>query len=401
MKQAWTIATFIIILIISGCREDEVAKNQNEPELTSQAASTSQPSNNPKVFSSKIDNNLRDLLQEKVAQDKLPGLVLYIATSNGVWTSAAGVANQNPAVPMKPTDRFRVGNLTNMFTAVMCLQLVEEGQLDLDQPISSYLPQDVSDRLANSNKIDVRQLLAHRSGLADAQTDAFQQAVRDNPTREWTAKEVLEYAYDLEPVDVRGSFAYSNTNYLLLQLIIESITGQPFAEAIQQRIRTPAGLSNTFTELRDSIPGGFAQGYQDWNQDGTLDNVTQPLINDGLGLGDKGIISNAPDLVRFFQVLFLGDKLLYPASLDEMLETISIGMGDAYGLGMTHMETRWGEAWGHQGKALGFQSAMLYLPAHDLMLVAWTNDGDREAARPMTIAQDALHTILGEPNFKW
>jgi D-alanyl-D-alanine carboxypeptidase len=184
-------------------------------------------------------------------------------------------------------------------------------------------------------------------------------------------------------------------------LIIETITGQPYAVAVRQRIRTPASLSNTFTELHDSIAGGFVQGYQDWNGDGTPENVTQPLINDGLGLADKGIISNAPDLVRFFQVLFLGDKLLYSASLDQMLETTPMGMGDAYGLGMTHMETRWGEAWGHQGKALGFQSVFLYLPVHDLMLVVWANDGDKQQDGVMSIAQDVLSTILGEPDFRW
>ena len=314
---------------------------------------------------------------------------------------AAGVASRDPNVTLKPTDRFRIGSLTNLFTAVMCLQLTEEGQLDLDLPIDTYLPSEISDRLANSDKITVRQLLSHRSGLAEAYTDAFQQAVRDNPTRQWLPQEVLEYVYDLELVDVRGAFAYSHTNYLLLQLIIETITGQPYAVAVRQRIRTPASLSNTFTELHDSIAGGFVQGYQDWNGDGTPENVTQPLINDGLGLADKGIISNAPDLVRFFQVLFLGDKLLYSASLDQMLETTPIGMGDAYGLGMTHMETRWGEAWGHQGKALGFQSVFLYLPVHDLMLVVWANDGDKQQDGVMSIAQDVLSTILGEPDFRW
>lgn len=388
-----------MILIGSSCREDEAVKKPDAQTWTQTA--TAQTPNAPKLFSPETVSSLRTLLQRKVREEKLPGLVLYLSTSNGVWMDAAGKASQNPNVALKPTDRFRIGGLTDMFTAVICLQLVEEGQLDLDLPISTYLPPEVSDRLTNSNKISVRQLLSHRSGLADAYTEEFQQAVRDNPTRQWTAKEILEYAYSLDPVDVRGAFFYSNTNYLLLQLIVEKVTGQSYAAAVQQRIRTPAGLTNTFTELGDSIPGGFAQGYQDWNDDGTAEAVTKPLINDGLGLGDKGIVSSAPDLVRFFQVLFLGDKLLYASSLDQMLETVPIGMGDAYGLGMMHMETRWGEAWGHQGKALGFQSVILYLPVHDLMLVVWMNEGDRKAGNAMAIAQEALSTILGEPDFRW
>lgn len=385
----------------SGCRSGQVIKTQDQPTSASQAMSASQFANDSKVFSTEIDHDLRRLLQEEVTQQNLPGLVLYIATSNGIWMDALGQSNQAAKVAMKPTDRFRIGSLTNMFTAVMCLQLVEEGNLNLERPIATYLPQDVSDRIANSDKISVRQLLAHRSGLADVYTDEFQQAVRANPTYQWTATEILEYIYDLDPVDMRGSFSYSSTNSLLLQLIVETVTGQPFAKAVQQRIRTPAGLSNTFTELSDDIPSGFAQGYADWNGDGTAENVTQPLINDGLGLGDKGIIANAPDLVRFFQVLFLGDKLLYPSSLDQMLKTVPVGMGDSYGLGVMHMETRWGEAWGHQGNALGFQSALVYLPVHDLILVVWANDGERKASSPMTIAQSALSRILGEPNFRF
>jgi len=401
MKYSLTIATFILLLVSSGCRSGQVIKTQDQPVSSNQATSASQFANNPKVFSTEIDHELRQLLREEVTQQELPGLVLYIATSNGIWMDAVGQASQEPKVALKPTDRFRIGTLTHMFTAVMCLQLAEEGNLNLELPIATYLPQNVSDRIVNSDRISVRQLLSHRSGLAEVYSDEFLQATRVNPTYQWTATEILEYVYDVEPVDIRGAFSYSSTNSLLLQLIVETVTGLPFAKAIQQRIRTPAGLPNTFIELSDEIPGGFAQGYEDWNQDGTIENVTQPLINDGLGLGDKGLVTNAPDLVRFFQVLFLGDKLLYPSSLDQMLKTVPIGMGDSYGLGMLHMETRWGEAWGHQGQALGFQSAIIYLPVHDLTLVVWTNDGERKASSPMTIAQAALSRILGEPNFRY
>ncbi|WAL60160.1 serine hydrolase domain-containing protein [Thermocoleostomius sinensis] len=399
MKQGLAVATLIIVLIGAGCRGDEMIKTLNE-QTAPDRASTTLPPENPRLFAPDIERQLQRLLSEKVAQDDFPGVVFYIATSDGMWMGAAGEANRESKVVLKPTDRFRIGNLTNIFMAVLCLQLAEEGLLDLDVPIENYLPPEVSDRFPTSDRISTRQLLSHRSGLADFNTDEFQQMVRATPDRDWTAQEILEYAYDLNPATVRGAFSYANTNYLLAQLIIEGITGKPLAEVLRQRIQTPAGLTNTFLELREPIPGGFTQGYQDWHEDDTLENVTQANFNNGLGLGDRGIVSNAPDLVRFFQALTNSDKLLYQWSLEQMLETVPIGMGDGYGLGITHLDTRWGEAWGHTGRALGFQATLLYLPAHDMTVVVWMNVGDRKRTTPLSIAQEGLNIILGDPEFR-
>lgn len=361
---------------------------------------TAQTPEDVALFPSETQDELEEMLEEVVEENRSPGAVLYVASSDGVWMGSAGEANQENGVIIKPTDRFRIGDLTNLFIAVMCLQLAEEGQLNLNQPIASYLPQEVRDRLPNSDKIRIRHLLSHTSGLPNAYTDEFWEAVRADPTREWTAEEVLEYAYTLESTRMRGTFSYSTTNYLLLGLIIETVTGQPLAEVIHQRIRQPAGLTNTFLERREPISGGFTQGYQDWNEDGTPENITTPLVNGGLGLGDKGLVSNASDLVRFFNALFIEGKLLRPDSLDKMLASSPIGKGDAYGLGISHIVTRWGEAWGHSGKALGFQSAIFYFPAHDLTIVAWLNGGDRQRTDPLEVVEEGLSLILGEPDFR-
>jgi D-alanyl-D-alanine carboxypeptidase len=376
----------------------QTLSEQTSPRRASTTLSPA--SENPKLFEPETDRQLQQLLEKTVDQDKTPGIVFYIVTSDGVWMAANGDANREAKTVLKPSDRFRIGTLTNLMMSVICLQLAEEQQLDLDLPIATYLPTEVSDRLPNSDRISTRQLLSHRSGLADFYTDEFLQAVRATPDRQWTATEILEYAYDLEPATVRGAFTYSNTNYLLVELIITTVTGKPLFEVMRQRIQTPAELTNTFVELREEIPGGFTQGYADWDDDKTLENVTQTPINDGLGLGDRGMVSTAPDLVRFFQALFMSDRLLYRSSLEQMLETVPIGMGDGYGLGMMHFETRWGEAWGHNGKALGFQSVLLYLPVHDLTMVVWMNASDHDTITPLAIAQEGLSIILGEPDFR-
>lgn len=358
-------------------------------------SATTEPSS---LFPVETEAKLRRMLREQVERDKLPGLVLSVATSDAEWMTAVGKAKQESEVRMQPTDRFRVGHVTTVFVAVVCLQLAEEGRLDLNQPIANYLPKQVSSRLPDSNKIRVRRLLNQTSGLAEVYDADFLNAVRVDPDHNWQTREALEYAYSLKPATIRGAYHYANTNYLLLELIIEQITGKPLAQVIRERIQTPLNLTNTFMELREPIPGGFTQGYQDWNQDGKLDNVTQPKINDGLGLGDRGLVSNATDLTRLFRALFGSDKLLYPYSLDAMLDPTPAGMGDGYGLGISHVVTRWGEAWGAEGQALGFQSVILYFPVHDITLIVWTNRGAQIRTSPLEIADEALGIILGEAN---
>lgn len=398
MKQALAVAILVIILGFVSCRGDGMMRRSQTEQSQQQDVSPSmQVPDDLVLFPPKTETKLQQMLAETVKDENIPGLVFYVATSDGIWMGAEGDANQEAGVVLKPTDRFRIGNLTALFVSVLCLQLSEDGLLDLNAPIANYLPADVSDRIVRSDRITVRQLLNHTSGLPTVYTDGFTEAVRTDPNRDWTPEDILAYIYDVEPATVSGAFSYSSANYLLLELIIETVTGKPLESVMRDRITSPLGLTNTFLELRDPIPGGFTQGYQDWDEDGVSENVTTPLLNNGLGLGDKGMVSNAPDLVRFLHGLFLDSKLLYPTSLDTMLTSVATYQGNGYGLGINHMTTPWGEAWGQVGTSLGFQSVILYLPVHDLTLVVWTNEGDRTQVNPLEIAESGLSIILGEP----
>lgn len=397
----WTLATIalFVTLSFSGCRGENIAQTLTEHTSRQQSSAAIEIPSELALFPSDIETSLRRRLALEVNRGRTPGVAMYVETSNGIWMGSEGAANKEAGTFMKPTDRFRIGETTNLFVAVVCLQLAEEGLLDLDAPIVDYLPQEVSQGIPNGDRIRVRQLLSHTTGLADAYTNEFLDAVEADPDYEWTTREVLTYAYNREPTSVRGVFAYSSTNYLLLELILEAVTEAPLAEVMRQRIHLPAGLTNTFLELREPIPGGFTQGYQDWNEDGTSENVTTPKINNGLGLGDRGLVSNATDLVRFFRTLLYEDTLLYRESLEQMLTPTPMGAIEGYGLGITHQMTPWGEAWGQASSDLGFQSVILYLPIHDLTVVVWMNEGNSKLANPANVAEDALNIILGEPSF--
>ncbi len=369
-----------------------------------QAWSAAQTQGKLQPFPPKTTNRLQRLLDRSIGNDQLPGVVLHIVTSDGVWMGAAGVSDRKVGIPLKPTDRFRIGNLTELFIAVVCLQLTESDNLDLDGQISAYLPKTVMDRLGNSKSVTVRQLLNHTSSLMEPSSQDFKQAILVNPKREWTAQKVLEFLPQRESTIPKDIYFHSSTNYLLLQIIIEQTTGQPLAKVLRDRISQPLKLKNTFLERHDPIPNGFAQGYDDWDGDGKLENVTQPLINTGLGLGDSGIVSNTSDLTRFFQALFTenprlensgsNNTLLYPSALNQML-TLEDGKG-GYGLGIRHLLMSWGEAWGQMGSTTGFSSILLYLPVHDLTIAVWTNEGDRQTNNPYEIAAKSLDIILSE-----
>lgn len=225
-------------------------------------------------------------------------------------------------------------------------------------------------------------------------TEGFNEAIeKHDPSHVWTATEAIQYAYDLEPEAEPGEkHYYSNTNYILLELIVEQVTGNTLAQELRDRIHEPLELKDTFTEMRERIPGGFVHGYEDWDGDGKRDDVTRK--NGGNGLGDGGLISTASDVARFVQALFGNEELLEPETLEEMLTFVDDGEGSQYGLGVSSWESDWGEALGHGGRSGGFLSTVWYVPDEDVTVVVLTNDADK--ASPDEIAENALTVVLGE-----
>lgn len=344
-----------------------------------------------------ITAELQAILDRKVARQNIPGVAAYVSTPEGTWMGASGVADLKTKRPLKPSDRFRIGSITKTFVAVVVLQLWEEQELSLDDAIADWLPETLlpektSARLANSEKITIRQLLNHTSGLTDyLESDEFQADFEADSTHHWTAREVLEYAYDLEPEAEPGEeFSYSNTNYIILELIVEEVTGNRLAQELRDRIYEPLGLQDTFMELQEKITGGFVSGYDDWDEDGRRDNVTRL---EAWGLGDGGIVSTASDVGKFIQALFAQEELLAEDSLGEMLDLVDDGEGDGYGLGVAAWENSWGEeVWGHDGETGGFVATMMYFGDRYIAIVVLINAADE--GEPDEIAEALLELII-------
>lgn len=316
-----------------------------------------------------------------MAPDDGPALAVAMLTPDGLWTAATGLADgQRPAMT---EDRFRIGSMSKTYVAVAVLQLVEAEQLSLDDTAADWLDAAVLANLANADQATVRQLLAMRSGIDDYLVqDDFWFAVEDDPNYTWTAANALAYADGLPALFAPDeAFNYSNSNYLLVELIFEEAAGMPLHQWMRQNIFEPLGLENTYTQVSESLPGGFVSGYEDFDGDGVAEDLSG--VNDGAGLADGGLVSTVADVARFYEALFVERSLLGEAMMTELLNFQDVGDGDGYGLGLNEADSDFGPQWGHSGGVLGFLSVGTYLPDEDLTVIVLSASADLDPAEVM------------------
>lgn len=335
-----------------------------------------------------------DQVISQFADADSPAVVVQVNTPQGSWTATAGTADGER--PTAPDDRFRIGSMSKTFVAVTALLLVDEGVFSLDDAASRWLPEDITKNIANAGTVTIRQLLGMRSGIPDyLETDEFWERVEDDPQYVWSPEEALTYAYDLPALFAPGEdYYYSNSNYLLAELVLENATGQPLHTLMRDRILDPLGLDNTYTQIFETLPGGFVDGYEDFDGDGVDEMVS--AINDGAGLADGGLVSTVADLNTFYLALLKDQTLLSAAGMTEMLSFRDDGEGDVYGsgysLGLTSWTTPFSTGWGHSGGVVGFVSTGYYLPAFQVSVFVLSADAEFD---PDTLAFEAVEAVTG------
>jgi D-alanyl-D-alanine carboxypeptidase len=192
-----------------------------------------------------LQRALRDALRDPSAT--APGAILHVRGRKlGAWTGVAGLGRVSPDVPTRSRDRFRAGSIAKPFVSVVVLQLAERGRLSLDARLPQVLPADVLRRFPTAADITVRMLLGHRSGLPEWDSPAVDEQVARDPAKVWSVSEFLDPAAAQPPLFAPGTgFFYSNTNYNLLGLIIERITGRSWRREVTRRIIRPLRLTGT------------------------------------------------------------------------------------------------------------------------------------------------------------
>lgn len=298
------------------------------------------------------------------------GVVGSIATLDDGTTTAvmtSGVPNRTNGDSIGKNDRVRIGSVTKTFTASLVLQLVAEGKVDLDAPIEQYLPGllhgsdmdggDMDGSGTDGSAITVRQLLQHRSGLPEfAGEPGADEWIAANEDRTLTPSAAVAIALGKPAQFVPGtSFVYINTNYIVLGMLVESVTGRSYADELQSRILDPLDLEDTYLPAageRD-IRGDHLTGYQDL--DGGLTDVsrTEPSIPWSAG----AMVSTGTDLNAFWRALL--DGQMVPAEQLAEMTTPQVGATEAeglgYGMGVGASELPCGVTYtGHSGGIYGY-----------------------------------------------
>ncbi|GAA4050968.1 serine hydrolase domain-containing protein [Nonomuraea soli] len=242
---------------------------------------------------------------------------------------------------------FRIGSVTKTFVATVVLQLVDEGRLRLDDPIDRHLPGTVP----GGERITVRQLLNHTSHLYDYMSEPGYSTNRwrgEARFRSYQPRDLLKVAFAKQLPD-DGRWHYSNTNYVVLGLLIEKLTGMPYGEQITRRILRPLGLRHTIIPGdRAGVPSPHAKGYEPMPE---LVDATR--MNPSLDWAAGEMISTTADLERFMGAL-LGGRLTSEESLQAMRTTVQTGAGFGYGLGVQAYPLPCGTVWGHSGELIGY-----------------------------------------------
>ncbi|MFI1014950.1 serine hydrolase domain-containing protein [Streptomyces sp. NPDC020965] len=316
-----------------------------------------------------------------------PGAMVRVSGPDGVRTEALGVRDKVTGAAMDPQARFRIGSVTKTFSAVVLLQLVGEGRVSLDAPVVQYLP-----GLLPDERITVRHLLTHRSGLADYTNAMFANTV---PGFEAVRNRVFSYQelVDLSLAEPRTgqpgvAYQYSNANFAVAGMLIEKVTGRPVAKAYERRIIKPLRLRNTFyVHPGTQIPGLHVRGYLHEDQSSLpLVDSTEQTLSWAQSAG--AMISTTADLNTFMSGLVRG-RILRPAMLDEMLTMTPVNAANTrfYGLGLRRYDLSCGlSVYGHTGTVQGFYT---YAFA--------TRDGKRTlSALANTSNRGSANTALGE-----
>jgi D-alanyl-D-alanine carboxypeptidase len=311
-------------------------------------------------------------VQQVLKSTHTPGVTVGLwAPGQHGYVRAFGTADKTTNAPMSPRFNMRVGSVTKTFTVTALLHLVDQGRVRLDDPISRYVH-----GVPNGHRITLRHLAEMRSGLFNYLHDEdFLKASAADHQRTFTPQEMLAYAFK-HPVAFRAGsqFDYSNTNTVLLSMVVEKVTGQSFDRYLMRHVLEPAHLRHTFVPEGAEFPAPHAHGYTDQTVDGSVADATDWAPPGG---ASGVMISDLQDLRSWAPALAEG-SLLSRATQAERLKMLPTGVnGVGYGLGVFD-----NHGWiGHNGSLPGYETVMVYLPRAKATLVVHTtsdiNVGDK------------------------
>jgi D-alanyl-D-alanine carboxypeptidase len=353
-----------------------------------------------------LEQRLRAKLDSLHAAGRFPGLNIGVAMPNGrAFGMSVGMADTAARARLRPEDRMLAGSVGKTFFAGLALQLVAEGKLALDDPISKYLGNAPwFSRLPNGNAITIRMLMNHTSGLVRYEfREEFARDLTADPYKVWKPEEQLAYILDLQPPFAAGQgWEYSDTNYIVLAMILERVAGARAYDEIRRRLLEPFELRGVVPQESPVIPG-LAQGYAGPNnpfggKDAMIENG-RLIISPQFEWGGGGFATTASDLARWASLLHGGR--VFDAALNEQVyagvPARGLGQGARYGLGVIILDTPLGPSHGHSGFFPGYLTEMRYFPEHRFAVALQVNtSAGRPFPRPTGVVLQEIAQIVYE-----
>lgn len=324
-----------------------------------------------------LAGDYQDALTEMRALAGGIGMSAAVMSADGTWTGASGKADGER--DLRAEDQFAIASITKSVVAAQVMQMVEAGRLDLDDPADEHLPPDLG---FDTNAATIRQLLGHRSGIPDYETDFLAKSATD-PGRRWTPAEVLALV-PATRAPAGQQFAYSSTNYFLLGLVIQHLSGRPVSSVLRDGVLGIDGVERLVHQPDEAptepmaMPGGGPSSLLD-ERGGFLPS----FANTTGGGAAWAMASDAPSLAHWWRA-FCSGEIVSQESLTEMTPR-----RDDYGLGLLEFPSVDAYAVGHAGWEPGYVSWAGCLPEHGAVIVVLSNgevDDIRGMARPLILA---------------
>ena len=382
------IVLFLLGLLLS-CSTDSTNPMDETQENTSDDPVAEQPQDDPPLS---FEEKLQAIIDSRVGPDKLLGVSISIRVG-GVerWSFISGYSDDDL---IAKDMRFGIASITKTIVAAVIMKLVEEGSINLDDPIGDYL------NLNNPNideSITIYQLLNHLAGLKGYfQHPDIWPRVEGDLLSPIDPIEIADYVGD--PLFPAGSqYQYSNSNFLVLGLVIEQITGKTVGEVMREKLWTPLGLTNIYFGANETIEGPIATPWRDNDGDGTLENIADqygPAYH-SIFYTAADVFATASDLSNWAYLLFTA-QAVSETSRDQMVNFLDLEdpIANGYGLGVRRVLLGGRNMWGHTGGMRGYGSYMFYEPFSEVSIVLLNNQSRSENG-PLYRYQ-LVEAILGE-----
>tara|TARA_B110000902_G_scaffold239064_1_gene287453 strand:+ start:1903 stop:3063 length:1161 start_codon:yes stop_codon:yes gene_type:complete len=359
------ISTLIIIsfLVLTSCTKDPVVPIE---VYSCNLSFIDNSDAHPKRL--RFENAIKKLKQV------IPGVQASVRSIDGnIWTGSQGLVDINNGITTEKCSRYLVGSVSKIFTSTLILLLQEEGLLSIDDPIENWIESELIDKIENAKQVTIKNLLMHTSGIKEYIGVKFQIDRLNNSKLLLTPTQKLKYIFNKDADFAPNTgYGYSNTNYVLLGLIIEKVSKISLDKAVKLKIADVVGLENTkMGTSQDPIPSGTSRPYLN-QSNGHFIDVMNFALSDA-ATGDGGIISNTQDLLLFIESI-VENSLISSTSYDQMLDNkVEIKTDKWYGLGIELENKDNGFRIAHSGGTEGYLSFLMNYPNSNVTVAICIN----------------------------